>query len=102
MFKITFSSTSVDWADQIVCTSGTWSADASESLLSSDKSKIYSFFIFGPSKYLYFVGLSVSDGKVTTTRYKSNISIENVKGSALNGDYVVTQEKRFNKIYKDY
>ena len=90
LYKITFSSTSVDWANQIAC-SVTWSASNSESLLSSDNSTIYSFFIFGPSSayYLYFAGLSATDGSVTTTRYKSNTFESNMYGSALNGDYVV-------------
>ena len=89
IYKITFLSTSVDWANQITCTSGTWSASNSESLLSSDQSTIYSFFAFGSTRYLYFAGLSVTGGSVTTTRYKSNTSALYVWGSALNGDYVV-------------
>ena len=92
MYKITFSSTSVNWANQIACPSGTWSAYRSESVLSSDGSTVYSFFLFGPSsttRYLYFCGLSVSDGSVRTTRYKSGIAVSSVLGSALNGDYVV-------------
>ena len=91
IYKITFLSTSVDWANQITCTSGTWSASNSESLLSSDQSTIYSFFAFGSTRYLYFAGLSVTGGSVTTTRYKSNTSALYVWGSALNGDYVVAQ-----------
>ena len=93
LYKITFSSTSVDWANQIV-NSGTWTASNSESILSSDQSIIYSFFLFGtfPTYYLYFAGLSVTDGSVETTRYMSNISVTSVWGSALNGDYVVTQK----------
>ena len=99
MFKITFSSTAVDWANQIVCTSETWSTSSSESLLSSDKSKIYSFFIFGmSSKYLNFAGLSVLDGSVVTTRYISDTSVSNVRGSALNGDYMVRQIMILNKL----
>ena len=90
MYKITFSSTPVDWANQITCSSGTWSAYRSESVLSSDGSTVYSFFTFGPTNtYLYFCGLSVSDGSVRTTRYKSSTAVSNVLGSALNGDYVV-------------
>ena len=88
MYKITFSLTSVSWANQIVCT-GTWSSAESESRLSSDGSKIYSFFLFGSTKYLYFVGLSVADGSVATTRYKSSASVYRVYGSALNGDYAI-------------
>ena len=88
MLKITLLSTSVDWANQIACT-GTWSASTSESLLSSDGSTIYSFFLFGSPYYLYFWGLSVSSGSVVTTRYKSSAAMTYVQGSALSGDYVV-------------
>ena len=89
MYKITFSLTSVNWAKQIACSSGTWSAGLSESVLSSDGSTVYSFFTFGSTRYLYFCGLSVSDGSVETTRYKSSTTLSSVWGSALNGDYVV-------------
>ena len=90
IYKITFSLTSVDWAMQVACSSGTWVAFYSESLLSSDGSTIYSFFTFGVTKYLYFAGLSVSDGSVTTTRFKSSIAVPDLYGSALNGDYVIS------------
>ena len=90
MYKITFLSTSVNWANQIACTSGIWFASNSESVLSSDRSTVYSFFTFGSTKYLYFIGLSESDGSVVTARYKSSTSVDYVYGSALNGDYVVT------------
>ena len=59
-------------------------------MLSSDGSTIYSFFTFGVTTYLYFVGLSVSDGSITTTRFKSSAAVSYVWGSALNGDYIVT------------
>ena len=88
MYKITFSLTSVNWANQITC-SGTWSSSYSESVLSSDGSTIYSFFVFGSTSYLYFCGLFVSDGSVATTRYKSSVSVSQVWGSTQNGDYVV-------------
>ena len=89
MYKITFLSTPVNWANQITCT-GTWTASFSESVLSSDGSTVYSFFTFRTTNtYLYFVGLSVADGSVRTTRYKSSTSVGYVYGSALNGDYVV-------------
>ena len=93
MFKITFSLTSVNWASQIICSFGTWSAFYSESVLSSDKSTIYSFFTFetaSATRYLYFAGLSVSDGSVLTTRYKSSAVVSSVYGSVINGDYIVT------------
>ena len=89
MYKITFSLTSVSWSNQIVCPSGTWSASYSESVLNTDGSTVYSFFTFGATTYLYFVGLSVSDGSIKTTRFKSSASVTYVWGSALNGDYVV-------------
>ena len=89
IYKITFLLTSVDWAMQVACSSGTWVSYYSESVLSSDRSTIYSFFIFGVTKYVYFAGLSVSDGSVATTRFKSSMAVPDFYGSALNGDYVI-------------
>ena len=89
MYKITFLSTSVNWAKKVVCPMGAWSSSNSESVLSNDGSTIYSFFIFGLTEYLYFAGLAVSDGSILTTRYKSSIGINYLLGSAMNGDYVV-------------
>ena len=88
MYKITFLLTSVDWANQIVCTAAQ-SISYSESVLSSDRSTIYTFFLYGPSKYLYFAGLSLSDGSATTARYTSSETVSEVWGSTLNADYVV-------------
>ena len=92
IYKITFLSTSVNWANQIVCNTGKWSASNSESVLSSDGSTVYSFFTFGATSstsYIYFCGLSVSDGSITTTRFKSDTTVYYAYGSALNGDYVI-------------
>ena len=89
MYKITFSTTPVNWANQIACTSGTWSAFLSESVLSFDKSKIYMFFTLGKIEYLYYAGLSVSDGSVVTTRYKSSTPVAGLNGSVLKGDYII-------------
>ena len=91
MYKITFNSSSVNWANQIAWTSGTWSTSLSESVLSSDGSTIYSFFTFGASSTsnLYFCGQTLSDGNVIATRYKSSTVVSDIWGSALNGDYVV-------------
>ena len=95
MYKITFLSTSVNWANQIACPSGSWYVDSSESVLSSDESTIYSFFEFWPNAYLYFCGLSVSSGSVVTTRYKSSTAVGKVYGSALSGDYIVNIKSSF-------
>ena len=92
MYKLTFSLISANWANQISCVSGAWYTGNSESVLNSDATKIYSFFLFGLSsstRYLYLWGLSVSDGSVATTRYKSGTTLSAVYGSALNDDYVV-------------
>ena len=89
MYKITFSLTSVNWANQILCASGTWVASYSESVLSSDGSTIYMLLTFGATKYFYFAGMSVSSGSVTTTRYKSSIPVNFMRRSAFNGEYIV-------------
>ena len=102
MYKITFASTSPDWAIQMQCGSDYWYSQASESILSSDGTKIYLFFIMSASDTnLYFSGLSVSDGSVTTTRYKSSVVVSDVRGAALNGDYIVaTTYTNFILIYR--
>ena len=89
MYKFTFSLTSVNWANRILCASGTWTASYSESMLSSDGSTIYLLFTFGATRYFYFAGMSLSSGSVTTTRYKSSVSVNYIWRSALSGDYIV-------------
>ena len=92
MNKITFSLTKADWVNQIACLSVSWYASNSESMLSSDGSTVYSFFTFASSSsiwHLYFAGLAMNDGSVVTARYKSNIVVLYVPGTALNGDYLV-------------
>ena len=89
MYKYTFERINADWANAIAW-SAIWQTDISESLLSIDKSKIYSFFIFGSSvNYLHFASFSVSSGSIIDTRYKSSGSITKVEGSAQNGNYIL-------------
>ena len=93
MYKITFGSTSVNWANKIICPSLPWGASNSESYQSLDGTTIYSLFTYGnsttPTYYLYFASLSVASGSVMATRYKSSISIKLVYGGIFNGDYIV-------------
>ena len=87
MFKITFSATAVDWANQIVSSGNAW---YSESRLSLDSQTIFSFFLYGtPSYNLFFAALSPSSGSATSTRYRSSITVAKIWGTALTGDYVV-------------
>ena len=60
----------------------------SESLLSSDKSSIYSFFSFG--YYMYYVCFNSLDGSILSSRYKSSINIYDVNSIVLYGDYVIS------------
>ena len=93
MYKLTFSSTSVDWANKIACSPWGWGSYLSESMLSQDGLTIHSFFLFRPassSMYLYYAALSVSTGSVIGNRYKSSVSVGFVWGLASNGDYFVT------------
>ena len=89
-YKFTFLNANVDWANILSWASGTWSSSESESVLSSDNSKIYSFFIFGSTRYLYFATFAVSNGNVLSSRYKSNIGWAGVYGSASNGNSIMT------------
>ena len=102
MYKLTFSSTSVDWSNKIVWNPNYWAIGVSEMQLSSDSSTIYSFYSYGQMRYLYYTAFSASTGSVIGTRYKSNNYVNDVYGSALNGDYLVavTQNVALLVIYK--
>ena len=107
MYKARFSSASVEWANMITCNGCTYSA-YSESLLSVDKSKIYSFFYYGPEnyrQYFYFVTLTSSTGSVASTTYKlSYLGYNNQFFLALNSDYIIasTFYNGFNLMYLIY
>ena len=91
MYKVTYSSTSVNWASQIACIT-MWASTYSGSMLSEDKSIIYLYFMFGTSSsyiYLYFAALSASTGASIGTRYKSSTYMNYVFGSILKGDYIL-------------
>ena len=79
--------------------SGTWAVNAAETMISSDNSKIYSFYLYGSAPaYIYFVTLSVSNGSVLGSRYKSNIAWSNIYGSQINGDYLLVNTNWVNQF----
>ena len=87
-YKTTFGKTSVDVATQIACPGGMRTAFYSESLVSNDGSKIYSFFIYGSTQYLFFVTFNSTDLSIIESRYKSSIAWSMSYGSSLNGNYL--------------
>ena len=89
MYNVNISSTSVTWGNKISCSSSPWYADYSESVLSSDGLSIYSLFIYGSTKRLYYVCMSASTGNVAATRFRSSVLVSYVYGSALNKDYLI-------------
>ena len=88
LYKFTFGNFNADFAKKIQCTSTPWTASVSETLLSSDKSIIYSLFIYGGTTYFNFVALNSTSGSVIGSRYKSSISWNYVHGSTINADYI--------------
>ena len=98
-YKYTFGNTVPDWTNKMFCSGGTWSTGYSETQVSG--STIYNFFIAGVSYSLYMVSFDVSTGNVVGSRYKSSISIGNVYGSALIGDYLLAT-LRSNSLYPYY
>ena len=88
MVKYTYNNSSVDWAKTIVCVSTNWTTSLSESKLSTDNTKIYSFFVFGNPTMFYLITLSFANGSVIGNRYRSSVTWMQVYGSAINGNYV--------------
>ena len=80
-YKVLFGSSSVDWANQILWTEGSCSNGLSESLLSTDGSLIYSFFIFGNAPNMYFAIFNSSGGQSVGSIYKSSATWTGVCGS---------------------
>ena len=72
LYRFTFGSTSVSWANIILCSSGSWLSDRGFSYLSSDSTQIYSFFFYGNTRYFYMATFLANDGSVSGSRYKSN------------------------------
>ena len=103
MFKFTFLSTSVDWANKIACSTTYWFALNSQSLLSTDSTTIYSFFIYKqPTSFkLYFAAQDALNGSIVLTRFRSSESILYVENSVLYGDYaiIVTSNPSLLVIY---
>ena len=91
-YKVSFSTGSVNWANSITCSSGTWSIGMSYSVTNSDNSLIYSFFPYGltsSSLYLHFITFAASDGSIVGSRYKSSVVLDGVYGLTKFGDYII-------------
>ena len=89
--KLTFANTSADWAKMMSC-SGSCDIWYPWSLLSTDKSKIYSLFSYYQSsiRNIYFSWFQTSNGAIVGNRYQSTPwSSYGVYGSVLNGDNIV-------------
>ena len=90
LYKYAFGNTFTDWVSKMSWQSGIWAVHTAETMISSDNLKIYSFYLYGSvNVYIYFVTLSVSDGSVLGSRYKSSIAWSNIYGSKINGDYLL-------------
>ena len=86
-YKYTFGNANLDWKNIMICTTGTWGSGYSESQISG--TTIYNFFIADQNYYLYMASFNVSTGSLIGSRYKSSITLGNVYGSALMGNYLL-------------
>ena len=92
LIKLTFANTSADWVKKMSC-SGDCTIYYSWSLLSTDKSKIYTLYSYRQSYIwnIYFSSFQKLDGTIIGNRYQSAFwsSSYDVYGSVLNGDNIV-------------
>ena len=102
MYKFTFSSTSVDWANKVVCSLGTCYTGISDMILSSDALTIYIFYSFGAyfDTYAFFTSFSASTGSVIGAIYKSSIPEYAIWSLALNSEYLICVTSGMVMIYK--
>ena len=90
MCKVAFGSTSVDWAKMIMCPTSSWNSYTGETLMSSDGSVMYTFFLYGDTAamYAHFVSLNPSSGGVIGTRYISSTTSSFIDTSVLIDNYL--------------
>ena len=87
-YKVTFGNTAADFASQMACTGGVWSTSYSDSIVSVDGLKIYWTFVYGSTKYLYFITFNSADLSVTDTRYKSTSIWGGTWTASLSSNYL--------------
>ena len=91
--KLTFANTSANWAKQMSCSISDCLISFSSSLLSIDRSKIYTIFSYQQTSNwnVYFSSFQTSDGAIVGNRYQSSSwSGSCVTCSVLNGDNIVS------------
>ena len=98
--KFTFASTSADWTNKMVSLLNSGGLDHSESLLSTDKLKIYSLLSYSSSSSnIYLTIFKTSDGTILGNRYQSNSGWYSVYGFILSGDNLITSLVCSSKYY---
>ena len=76
--KITFGNSNADWGSKFLCSNQPCTLNPSESLLSTDSSKLYAIAAYGNPKYLHIFVLKVSDGSKADAWYISNTAYPNI------------------------
>ena len=72
------------------CSSSGWNIINSESVMSNDMSKIFSFLAYSDSlSNIYFTTFKTLDGSILGTKYKTTISWSSAFSSVVNGDNVI-------------
>ena len=87
--KITFGNTVADWTSKLTWSVAPCAIGVSETLLSSDKTKLYIFSALGNPKYLNYILVNLANGSKADTWYRSDTIITRVCGSAQYGNYIV-------------
>ena len=89
--KITFNSTYADWMNKMICSTSSWGVSSTNLAINSDKTVIYSFFIYGSNpSYLHFISLSASDGKLLSKIYRSTIQMSHLVETKVSGEFVIS------------
>ena len=86
-YRLDFKANSIDWISKLQCSyTENWYIRSAESLISSDKSKIYSFYFSG--NIVYFLTLDTS-AKSIISQYKINQSTLSINGSILQRNFIL-------------
>ena len=92
--KITFGSSTANWAEAIDCSFSYWYVSSAQSILSIDSTQIYSFYSYHDTTNNYsicYINLAISTGNAVGSRFKAvGNDWSGTYGISQSGDYVAT------------
>ena len=91
MYKLTFGSVPVDWANKILWPTSSWNSASGDSILNSDHTIMNILFLYGDSStmFAHFWSLSTSSGSTIGSRYISSLGWTFIESITQINNYLI-------------